>query len=152
MNSENVFKVCDEPHPILIRDMIEKCLKNDFDQAYQIMNHLWRLGSFPSSNSFVFQNEKKFLFVGYTAEDILSVIMRVTKTYPMTEFIQLEFIRVTIIPFSKLFLIESLVDLGDRFNVHARQSRCGISITIIIVTRSIMPTSASHQPLNTIET
>ena len=45
VNSENVFKVCDEPHPILIRDMIEKCLKSDFDQAYQLMNHLWRLGS-----------------------------------------------------------------------------------------------------------
>lgn len=74
MNSENVFKVCDEPHPILIRDMIEKCLKGDLDEAYKAMNHLWRLG--------------------YTAEDILSVIMRVTKTYQMSEFMQLEFIRV----------------------------------------------------------
>ncbi|CAF3605852.1 unnamed protein product [Rotaria sp. Silwood1] len=73
VNSENVFKVCDEPHPILIRDMIEKCLKSDLDEAYKAMNHLWRLG--------------------YTAEDILSVIMRVTKTYPMSEFMQLEFIR-----------------------------------------------------------
>jgi hypothetical protein len=32
--------------------------------------------------------------IGYTAEDILSVIMRVTKTYSMSEFTQLEFIRV----------------------------------------------------------
>jgi hypothetical protein len=54
--------------------MIEKCLEKNFDEAYQIMNHLWRLG--------------------YTAEDILSVIMRVTKTYQMNEFMQLEFIRV----------------------------------------------------------
>lgn len=74
MNSDNVFKVCDEPHPILIRDMIEKCLKSDLNEAYKAMNHLWRLG--------------------YTAEDILSVIMRVTKTYQMSEFMQLEFIRV----------------------------------------------------------
>jgi replication factor C subunit 2/4 len=59
--------------------MIEKCLQSDFDEAYKSMNHLWRLG--------------------YTAEDILSVIMRVTKTYQMSEFIQLEFIRVL-----KLFL------------------------------------------------
>ena len=35
-----------------------------------------------------------FSCVGYTAEDILSVIMRVTKTYQMSEFMQLEFIRV----------------------------------------------------------
>jgi replication factor C subunit 2/4 len=54
--------------------MIEKCLKSDLDEAYKAMNHLWRLG--------------------YTAEDILSVIMRVTKTYQMSEFMQLEFIRV----------------------------------------------------------
>jgi len=54
--------------------MIEKCLQKNFDEAYQIMNHLCRLG--------------------YTAEDILSVIMRVTKTYQMNEFMQLEFIRV----------------------------------------------------------
>ncbi|CAF1194842.1 unnamed protein product [Adineta steineri] len=73
VNSENVFKVCDEPHPILIRDMIEKCIQSDLDEAYKAMNHLWRLG--------------------YTAEDILSVIMRVTKTYQMSEFMQLEFIR-----------------------------------------------------------
>ena len=54
--------------------MIEKCLKSDLDEAYKAMNHLWRLG--------------------YTAEDILSVIMRVTKTHQMSEFMQLEFIRV----------------------------------------------------------
>ena len=46
MNSENVFKVCDEPHPILIRDMIEKCVQSDLDEAYKAMNHLWKLGLF----------------------------------------------------------------------------------------------------------
>ena len=94
MNSENVFKVCDEPHPILIRDMIEKCLRSDFDEAYKAMNHLWRLG--------------------YTAEDILSVIMRVTKTYQMSEFIQLEFIRVLK---SFLFFFEVFFDLFFRKSV-----------------------------------
>ncbi|CAF4286028.1 unnamed protein product [Rotaria socialis] len=90
VNSENVFKVCDEPHPILIRDMIEKCLKSDLDEAYKAMNHLWRLGKLHMK----YENRpKKVVFHGYTAEDILSVIMRVTKTYPMSEFMQLEFIR-----------------------------------------------------------
>lgn len=45
VNSENVFKVCDEPHPVLIRDMIERCVQGDLDEAYKAMNHLWRLGS-----------------------------------------------------------------------------------------------------------
>jgi replication factor C subunit 2/4 len=90
VNSENVFKVCDEPHPILIRDMIEKCIKSDLDEAYKAMNHLWRLGLI----SYLFELILLNFEIGYTAEDILSVIMRVTKTYPMSEFMQLEFIRV----------------------------------------------------------
>ena len=37
--------------------MIEKCVNADFDEAYKIMNHLWRLGlllliSFYSIDSF----------------------------------------------------------------------------------------------------
>lgn len=66
--------------------MIEKCLQSDLSEAYKAMNHLWRLG--------------------YTAEDILSVIMRVTKTYQMSEFMQLEFIRVFILKyFFKYFIL-----------------------------------------------
>ena len=54
VNSENVFKVCDEPHPVLIREMIEKCLKSDLDEAYKAMNHLWRLGLSPRLKSLSF--------------------------------------------------------------------------------------------------
>merc|ERR1712038_833494 len=44
VNSENVFKVCDEPHPLLIKDMLIHCSQSNMDQAYQIMNQLWKLG------------------------------------------------------------------------------------------------------------
>jgi len=73
VNSENVFKVCDEPHPILIKDMLDYCLKSDIDEAYKIMHHLWGLG--------------------YSSEDIITNIFRVCKNQEMAEFIKLEFIK-----------------------------------------------------------
>jgi len=73
VSSENVFKVCDEPHPILIKDMLNYCVKADVDQAYQIIHHLWRLG--------------------YSPEDIINSIMRVTKTHNIAEYLKLEYIK-----------------------------------------------------------
>ncbi|KAK4326810.1 hypothetical protein Pmani_002690 [Petrolisthes manimaculis] len=75
VSSENVFKVCDEPHPILIKDMIQHCITPNFDEAYKILAHLWKLG--------------------YAAEDIISIIFRVTKNINMAEFLKLEFIKET---------------------------------------------------------
>ncbi|KAK3859473.1 hypothetical protein Pcinc_034421 [Petrolisthes cinctipes] len=75
VSSENVFKVCDEPHPILIKDMIQHCITPNFDEAYKILAHLWKLG--------------------YAAEDIISIIFRVTKNMNMAEFLKLEFIKET---------------------------------------------------------
>lgn len=36
VNSENVFKVCDEPHPMLIKDMLNHCSKGNIDEAYLV--------------------------------------------------------------------------------------------------------------------
>ncbi|XP_045591900.1 replication factor C subunit 2 isoform X1 [Procambarus clarkii] len=73
VSSENVFKVCDEPHPILIKEMILHCVKTNFDEAYKILAHLWKLG--------------------YASEDIISNIFRVCKNTNMAEFLKLEFIK-----------------------------------------------------------
>ena len=35
VNSENVFKVCDEPHPLLIKEMLTHCANSDLDPAYK---------------------------------------------------------------------------------------------------------------------
>ena len=40
VKSENVFKVCDEPHPLLIKDMLTHCNKGSLDDAYKIMNQV----------------------------------------------------------------------------------------------------------------
>ncbi|XP_063873514.1 replication factor C subunit 2-like [Scylla paramamosain] len=73
VSSENVFKVCDEPHPVMVKEMIQHCTKANFDEAYKILAHLWKLG--------------------YASEDIISIIFRVCKNTDMAEFLKLEFIK-----------------------------------------------------------
>merc|ERR1712106_624241 len=73
VSSENVFKVCDEPHPLLIKDMINHCIKTSYDDAYKILAHLWKMG--------------------YASQDIISNIFRVCKSHGMAEFMKLEFIK-----------------------------------------------------------
>merc|ERR1719348_434793 len=73
VKSANVFKVCDEPHPLLIKDMLDHCLKADIDEAYKVMAHLWKLG--------------------YSSEDIVTNVFRVCKSHGMAEFMKLEFIK-----------------------------------------------------------
>lgn len=73
ITGENVFKVCDEPHPMLIQDMLQHCIQNDIHKAYKILAKLWRLG--------------------YAAEDIIGNIFRVCKRMSMDEKLKLIFIR-----------------------------------------------------------
>lgn len=73
VNSENVFKVCDEPHPMIVQEMLEHCVKGDIHKAYKIMAKLWRLG--------------------YAAEDIIGNIFRVCKRMKMPEKLKLAYIR-----------------------------------------------------------
>ena len=69
-----LLQVCDEPHPLLIKDMLQSCVTGDLDGSYRIMSHLWSLG--------------------YAPEDIIGIVFRVCKTHPMAEYLKLEFIKV----------------------------------------------------------
>lgn len=71
--SDNVFKVCDEPHPLLVEDMLGHCVNGDIHGAYKIMKKLWRLG--------------------YAAEDIIGNLFRVCKRMSMDEKMKLLFVR-----------------------------------------------------------
>jgi hypothetical protein len=64
----------DEPHPVLIKDMLQHCVNGHIDEAYKTMAHLWRLG--------------------YSPEDIITIVFRVCKNHSMPEFLKLEFIKV----------------------------------------------------------
>lgn len=61
VSADNVFKVCDQPHPILVQAMIRACLKGDINTAMEKLNELWDQG--------------------YSAVDIVVTIFRVTKAF-----------------------------------------------------------------------
>lgn len=73
ISSDNVFKVCDEPHPLLVKDMLNHCVDCKFDEACKIMINLYKLG--------------------YSAEDIIANVFRVTKTHPLPEYLKLEYVK-----------------------------------------------------------
>lgn len=73
VNSQNVFKVCDEPHPLMIKSMLTSCSESNFDVAYKVMLQLWKMG--------------------YSPEDIITNVFRVCKTIELAEYIKLEFIK-----------------------------------------------------------
>lgn len=73
VSSEHVFKVCDEPHPMMVRTMLEACTRQDIHQAYKVIAKLCKLG--------------------YAAEDIVSNVFRVCKTLEVEESLRLAFIR-----------------------------------------------------------
>ncbi|GLV43837.1 Replication factor C subunit 4 [Carabus blaptoides fortunei] len=72
VNSENVFKVCDEPHPLMIKNMLMFCRNGDMHSAYKIMQSLW--------------------YLGYAAEDIIKNIFKVCKTLDIPETLKLKYV------------------------------------------------------------
>lgn len=61
VNSENVFKVCDQPHPLVTQEIFRACQKGDVDTAMERLNDLWTQG--------------------YSAVDIVVTMFRVVKTF-----------------------------------------------------------------------
>ena len=68
-------QVCDEPHPLLIKEMIGHCVQGKIDEAYRILKSLWDKG--------------------YSPHDIITNIFRVCKNHQMPEYLKLEFIKVS---------------------------------------------------------
>lgn len=74
VSPDNVFKVCDQPHPITIRAMLNFCHKGEVDKAMDKLDEIWNQG--------------------YAAVDIVTTIFRVVKTMDsIPEGVKLEFIK-----------------------------------------------------------
>ena len=76
VTADNVFKVCDQPHPVLVKTMIQACIDGSIDDAYVRIAELHRMG--------------------YAAVDIIGTIFQVVKRFDpakMTEDMRLKFIR-----------------------------------------------------------
>lgn len=44
VSGDNVFKVCDQPHPIIVQTIIRACQKSDVDTALEKLHELWDQG------------------------------------------------------------------------------------------------------------
>jgi len=72
VNAENVFKVCDEPHPETIRTMFNHCKDGDMRSAVAILHRLFELG--------------------YSTEDLIINMNRIIKTLDFTEPVKAAFL------------------------------------------------------------
>lgn len=74
INSVNVFKVCDQPHPEVAKSILKCCEEGKLQEAEKILNaSLWKLG--------------------YNALDILTTLLKVLKTANMPEYLKVEYIK-----------------------------------------------------------
>lgn len=86
VNSENVFKVCDQPQPMKIKAALDKIQQGQMREAQSIIMGMWG--------------------AGYAATDIIQTLFKVTKAHEMSEAVKLEFIRE--IGFSHMRIAEGL--------------------------------------------
>ena len=76
VSQDNVFKICDQPHPIVVRRMIKHCQNGQIDEALGRINNLGNQG--------------------YSAVDIVVTVFRVVKGMDeLPEYTRLDFIRVS---------------------------------------------------------
>ncbi|XP_012251675.2 replication factor C subunit 2 [Athalia rosae] len=101
VNGENVFKVCDEPHPLLVKDMLEQCSRGNIEKSFEVMSHLWKMG--------------------YSAEDIIGNVFRVCKNLEINERKKLEFIKE--IGLTHLGIVNGLNSLLQMQSLLARMCR-----------------------------
>ncbi|PKU70619.1 hypothetical protein MA16_Dca008736 [Dendrobium catenatum] len=75
VNQENVFKVCDQPHPLHVKNMVRNVIEGRFDDACSGLKQLFDLG--------------------YSPTDIITTLFRIIKNYDMAEYLKLEFLKET---------------------------------------------------------
>ena len=74
VNAENVFKVCDQPHPVVVRHILESCSKGDIMESDKCMRELYDLG--------------------YASLDIITTIFRVIKSFnELDEELRLDYLK-----------------------------------------------------------
>lgn len=67
------IQVCDQPHPLVVKQFLAKCLQRDIDGAVKELRYLWK--------------------EGYSAIDIVQTIFRLAKFYEMAEATKLQYLR-----------------------------------------------------------
>eukprot|EP00668_Euglena_longa_P032276 GGOE01041580.1.p2 GENE.GGOE01041580.1~~GGOE01041580.1.p2 ORF type:complete len:350 (+),score=131.10 GGOE01041580.1:123-1052(+) len=73
VNADNVFKVCDQPHPVVVEELVQCCLAGDLAGSQKRLTTLWNKG--------------------YAAADIITTFFKVVQALKVDERTQLEFLR-----------------------------------------------------------
>lgn len=73
ITDEAVFKVCDQPHPMIAKNIIKCCIEGNVDEACNLILSLYK--------------------AGYAAVDIIGTLFKVTKAHNFNEDTKLEFIK-----------------------------------------------------------
>lgn len=74
INQSNVFKVCDQPHPTTVKNIIDACMKGMTNDAVKEMTALWN--------------------TGYSCSDIIGTLFKVVKAHlGIPEAMKLEYLR-----------------------------------------------------------
>ena len=60
LTAENLFRVCDQPHPLTVKELIDACAIGDIEGAHKKLTALWNQG--------------------YSAADLIGTIFKVTKS------------------------------------------------------------------------
>jgi len=74
VSAANVYKVCDQPHPVAVQAILRACLAGDVDAATRDMGDLWRLG--------------------FSALDIITTVFKVLKAADLVEVAKLDLLQV----------------------------------------------------------
>ncbi|KAH8916453.1 P-loop containing nucleoside triphosphate hydrolase protein [Atractiella rhizophila] len=105
ISPDAVFKVCDQPHPVVVRAIISACIKADIDTAMEKLDEL--------------------VTQGYSAVDIVTTMFRVVKGLEtMAEYLKLEFIKE--IGFAHMKILEGVGTSVQLGGVLARLCRLSI--------------------------
>lgn len=99
--------MCDQPHPLVVKRMIESCLVGDINTGYEAIKELWDLG--------------------YAPIDIIGTIFRVVKNFEhgkMAEWTKLEFIKK--IGQTHLKILEGQATLIQLTGLVAQLARMGV--------------------------
>ncbi|KAJ3342888.1 replication factor C subunit 4 [Kappamyces sp. JEL0680] len=73
VSPQNVYKVCDQPHPVALEAIVTSCMSAKVDEALARLDQVWAQG--------------------FASVDIVTTLFKVTKSMEMPEFLKLEFIK-----------------------------------------------------------
>jgi len=112
VSSDNVFKVCDQPHPVVVQTIIRACSKGDIENSMIKLQELWNQG--------------------YSAVDIIVTIFRVVKTFDeLPEYTKLEYIKE--IGFTHMRILEGVGTLIQLGGLVARLCKMNIKPQLFVV-------------------